>query len=172
MHHTLYEQFQQLTIDPAWIGLAHEDNDPYFCTPIGAKVIGWDNGLHYCFIEGFGEMVFAVNPESSCDVYVYPLAQNFADFLRLLLATKNTNTMQQIILWDEPQYLAFIQSPAEVQYASQKEVTDVLMAIQSLPDITPMEQPFAYIKNLQQDFAYDQIPFRDEFYEITGREKP
>jgi hypothetical protein len=40
----------------------HDGN--HFCTPKGAKVIGWAgvDGIHYCFVRGFGEMVFAVSP--------------------------------------------------------------------------------------------------------------
>ena len=85
-----YEKFQKLKVDTSCIGLAREENSKYFCTPIGATIIGWDNGIHYIFIKGFDEMVFAVNPDTVCDYYVYPLANNFSDFLSLVLATKGT----------------------------------------------------------------------------------
>lgn len=168
----LYTKYQELNIDTSWIGLAREKEQRYFCTPIGAKVIGWDNGIHYCFIHGFGEMVFVVNPDTCCEYYVYPLAKDFTDFLRLLLATKNTNTIQQIILWDKQQYTDFINLPEEVEYASKKEVMDLLDTIHIELGITAMEHPFEYVKKIQKDFDYNQIVFSDEFYDLTGKEKP
>ena len=88
MSYELYSKLKALSIDASWIGLSIEEGPDYFCTPIGSTIIGWDNGIHYCFIEGFGEMVFCVNPETCCDYYVYPLANNFNDFLSLILATQ------------------------------------------------------------------------------------
>ena len=168
---TLYEKFQSLKVDTAYIGLAHEENTPYFCTPIGATIIGWDNGIHYIFISGFGEMVFAVNPDTCCDYYVYPLAKNFLDFLSLILTTRGTNTLQQIILWDKQQYLDFITSPNECAYTSKKEVTEVLEEIRLL-GILPAKDPFSYVKEIQENFPYEKIPFRNEFYDSTGKERP
>lgn len=165
-----YKKFLELTIDTSYIGLAREDNSKYFCTPIGATIIGWDNGIHYVFIKGFGEMVFAVNPETCCDYYVYPLAKNFYDFLSLILATKNTNILQQIIQWDKQQYLNFIALPEEIEYASKKEVIEALDAIYSI-GVIPMECPFEYVKKIQSEFQYSRIVYSDEFYEVTGKEK-
>lgn len=89
-----------------WFGLGEET--PHFCTPIGAEIIGWDNGIHYCFIKGFGDMVFCVNPETCCAYHVYPIACNFRDFLGLILATGNTNTLQQIICWNKKMFDDFV----------------------------------------------------------------
>lgn len=94
---TIYEKFNQLDIDSRLIGLEKGDYGEYFCTPVNATVIGWENCIHYCFIEGYGEMVFAVNPESCVDQYVYPLAENFEDFLCLILVCGSTTAVEQII---------------------------------------------------------------------------
>ena len=75
----LYEKYINLKIDGGWIGLEAGGGMPCFCTPIGAEIIGWDNGIHYCFIEGFGDMVFCVNPVTFIDwepVFRFP-AYNF-----------------------------------------------------------------------------------------------
>ncbi len=166
----LYKKFLSLKVDTSCIGLARENDIRYFCTPNGSTVIGWDNCIHYIFIDGFGEMVFAVNPETCCDFYVYPLAYNFSDFLSLILAAKGTNALQQIIQWDKSQYIHFISSPEEVEYSSKKEVRDALQSIELL-GITQMECPFEYVKAIQKNFDYSQIPFSDEFYSTTGIEK-
>lgn len=152
MDSILYEQFQNLDIDTSWIGLSREENQQYFCTPIGAKIFAWDNGIHYCFINGFGGMVFAVNPDTGCDYYVYPLAENFYDFLSLVLATKNANAIQQIILWDKQQFINFINSPDNVEYDSKPEVMAALSTIQTKLGVSPMERPFEYIKKFKWTF--------------------
>lgn len=172
MDNTLYKQFQNLDIDTSWIGLSREENHQYFCTPIGAEIFAWDNGIHYCFISGFGNMVFAVNPDTGCDYYVYPLAENFYDFLSLVLATKNANVIQQIILWNKQQFIGFINSTDNVEYDSKPEVVAVLSSIQTKLGISPMEHPFEYIKKIQMDFPYSKIKFTDAFYETTGIERP
>ena len=84
---TDFQRYETLGLDGSWISLEKGDaKGGCFCTPKGARVIGWEDGVHYCFIRGYGETVFAVNPESCTEEYVYPLAANFRDFLRLLLS--------------------------------------------------------------------------------------
>ena len=168
----IYEKYKKLNIDGSYIGFEKGDEiGDYFCTPVGAKVIGWDNGIHYCFIDGFGEMVFCVNPDTCCDYYVYPVARNFTDFLRLILATKNANVMQQVILWDKQAYDDFVNASDNIEYENSEEVVAVLNALRTL-DITEMDHPFTYIKDLQKDFPYDKIQFTDEYYDTLGLDRP
>ncbi len=168
----LYEKYKNLKIDGSWIGLEAGAQTPYFCTPIGAEIIGWDNGIHYCFIKGFGDMVFCVNPETCCDYNVYPIARNFCDFLGLILATGNTNTLQQIIWWDKKRFEDFVNSPEEQEYRVRPEVQSVLSTIRKGIDIAPIDTPFEYIKDLQSNFPYEQIPFTNEYYDTLGIERP
>ncbi len=168
----LYEKFKNMKVDTSWVGLAKEEDYGYFCTPVGADIIGWDNGIHYCLLEGLDEMVFAVNPDTCCDEYVYPLAKSFADFIGLVLACKGTNPLQQIILWDKQHYLDFMADPNEVEYAKSPEVATALSALQETLGIAPMAAPFEYVKAVQQDFDYRNIVFSDEYYDATGRERP
>lgn len=83
---TLYQKFKNLKIDHAAIGLRQQkaNDTTYFCTPEGAQIIGWGgvDGIHYCFIRGFGEMVFAVNPSNAPGDYVHPRSAMPAAFLR------------------------------------------------------------------------------------------
>jgi hypothetical protein len=168
----LYEKYKNLKIDGSWIGLEAGAQTPYFCTPIGAEIIGWNNGIHYCFIKGFGDMVFCVNPETCCDYNVYPIARNFCDFLGLILATGNTNTLQQIIWWDKKRFEDFVNSPEEQEYRVRPEVQGVLSTIRKGIDIAPIDTPFEYIKDLQSNFPYEQIPFSNEYYDTLGIERP
>ena len=117
-------------------------------------------------------MVFCVNPETCCDYCVYPIARNFRDFLGLILAAGNTNTLQQIIWWDKKMFDNFVNSPEEQEYQSRPEVKSVLDTICKEMDIVVMDTPFVYVKDLQSNFPYEQIQFTNEYYDTLGMERP
>ena len=67
--------FFRSKLDLSNIGLQRgEKESGYFCTPVGAKVIGWAgvDGIHFCTVKGFGELIFAVNPTYDPGHYVHP----------------------------------------------------------------------------------------------------
>lgn len=169
----LLNQYKNLKINGSYIGLEEGDEtSDYFCTPVGTKIIGWDNGIHYCFIEGFGEVVFCVNPETCCDYYVYPLANNFRDFLSLILATNSTNPIQQIILWDKQEFEDFMNSVDEIEWGKNENVLLALNTIKTNLNIEQMNKPFEYVKTLQNSFNYNDIKFTNEYYDTLGLERP
>ena len=170
---TLFERYMQLNIDTSWIGLEKREEMHYSCTPIGAKIFGWDcGGLHYCFIDGFDEIVFAVNPENFGGPYVYPLARNFSDFLSMLLTYKTTNALHQIIIFEKEKFLSFFELDSWKEYNNRQEVVETLAVIQKELNIVPMEDPYDYVIELQKEFDHPKIRYVDEFYEQTGWEKP
>ncbi len=119
---TTYHKFQKLNIDHSVIDLDQNISDVnYFCTPVGAKVIGEAgvDGIHYCFIEGFDEMVFAISPSSFPGENVHPIAKNFEDLLRLLLACGSMDAIEQTYMWDEELFEQYIMDnkPDEKQCA-------------------------------------------------------
>lgn len=165
---TAYEKYLKLNIDGSLIGLERsESENSYFCTPKGAKVIGWAgmDGVHYCFVRGFGEMVFAVSPMNTPGSYVHPLAKEFKDFLRLLLACSHTAALEQAWCWERAQFDGFLREniPAAGQLAALNTIRKKLV-------LTPMEQPFAYIKDLQAGFDYSRIKYTEDYYEWVPAE--
>lgn len=169
---SVYEQFLKLDRNTSWIGLEKGNEDVnYFCTPVGAKIIGWEgvDGIHYCFIEGFKEMVFAVNPMSCCDRYVYPLADTFEIFLRLILSTNSATTLEQIILWNKKEFEQFLASEDSRILPEQLEILNTL---KSELNVTPHPQPYEYVKELQLTFDYNKIIFSEEYYDVLGLTKP
>ncbi|MEG2512178.1 MAG: hypothetical protein RSA52_02855 [Acetivibrio sp.] len=93
-----YQKFLRKHINLASLCVEQNcDNTAYFCTPKGASIIGWAgvDGIHYCFIRGFGDLVFAVSPSNANPDYVHPLANSFEDFLRLLLACGSADSLEQ-----------------------------------------------------------------------------
>ncbi|MBQ7875245.1 MAG: hypothetical protein IJ306_08850 [Oscillospiraceae bacterium] len=168
---SLYEKFMELHIDRSLIGLEKGDEEGgYFCTPVGSKVIGWESGgIHYCFIEGFGEKVFAVNPETAEEHFVRPLAENFGDFIRLVLACGGTTAAEQISGWNKEQFCEFLEND-DPDFAARRR--PVLDKIQNELSLEPMENPFEYVKKLQADFDYGKIKFTGEYYDVLGLEPP
>ena len=170
---TVWERFRALRLNTTSIGLepGPEESD-WFCAPVGLRVFGWDGALHYGFVEGQGEKVFCVNPENFGDRLVYPLAEDFEHFVRLLLAARNANTLQQIIGWDEAQYEAFRRDPDTVDWDYSPEVCAVLDTLACELGLTPLEEPFRYVKALQAAFDYDSLRFSGEYYDTLGLERP
>ncbi|MEL7625194.1 MAG: hypothetical protein AAGU12_16640 [Clostridiales bacterium] len=163
-----YKKYLKLNIDSSSIGLEQgESQNNYFCTPMGASIIGWAgvDGIHFCFLRGFGQMVFAVSPMNTPGNYVHPLAQNFKDFLRLLLACGHTAALEQAWCWDQAQFDEFLweNAPTTGQAAALAIIREKLV-------LTPIDRPFAYIKELQAGFDYSRIKYTEDYYDFVSDE--
>ena len=160
----MYKKFCKLNLNLSAVGLIPGDTKGgYFCTPKGAKVIGWAgvDGIHYCFIKGMGDMVFAVDTTAGPGDYVHPLSRNFEDFLRLILACGDLAAAQQIYAWDKEKFDVFLKyNPVT------KEQQALLDFLKEKLSLTPLEEPFYDVKTLQSAFDYDTIPFKREYYEV------
>ncbi len=177
----LYELYKNLSVDKSYIGLAQGDTEGgYFCTPKGTYVIGWEgaDGIHFGFIDGFDEMVFAINPSSGAEdtngmaLFVYPLAEDFKTFLRLVLVGNGVTSIEQIVWFTKEQFLEHLKNdcPDNVDFKSKRQA--VLSTICSELSLTPLENPYEYVKKLQSDFDYSKLKFTDEYYDILGVDKP
>ena len=173
----LYDKFLKLKSDTKWIGLEKGDTtSDYDCTPLGAKIIGWESGgIHYCFLEGFGEKVFAVNPDSCYEkdnipIYTYPIAENFEDFLKLILSGRGVTAIEQIVWMSKDRFEAFVISDDNNNFID--ETNKVLNEISQKLEIKPMKNPYEYVKDLQNKFDYRLLKFSDRFYENTGIDNP
>ena len=152
-------------LDLSHIGfIRREKESNYFCTPVLSKVIGWAgvDGIHFCTTKGFDEIIFAVSPENMPGKYVHPVARNFEDFLRLLLACNDTAAIEQCWFMDREVFEDFLTSN-QPDGAGQK----CLDEIRKKYKLTPMEDPYAYIHKLQKEFDYDALRFPPEYYEIV-----
>ena len=141
-----------------------EKESGYFCTPVLSKVIGWAgvDGIHFCISKNFGEIVFAVSPANLPGEYVHPVARNFEDFLRLLLACYDTAAIEQCWFMDREVFEDFV-SGNQPDDRTQK----CLEEIRKKYKLMPMEDPFGYMHKLQDEFDYDSIVYPPEYYEIV-----
>ena len=158
-----YQRFLKTGIDLLPLGIFRRDTDEvYFCTPKGASVIGWTgcDGIHYCFVRGFGEKVFAVSPMNGGSDCVHPVAENFEDFLRLLMACGGESAIEQAWQWCREQFVAFLQ---ENQPSDEAKAVSALIAEKL--GLEPMSDPWDYIMQVQKEFDYTRIPYSEEYYD-------
>ena len=102
-----YEAYKNKAINLSAFGLDRCGNDyTYFCTPVGADIFAAPgvDGIHYCTIKALGEIVFAVEPMGYAGRHAFPVAENFEDFLRLLMACGHEAYIEQAHAWSREQY--------------------------------------------------------------------
>lgn len=158
-----YQRFLKTGLSLAPLGIApRADNAPYFCTPRGASIFGWAgvDGIHFCFVRGWGEMVFAVSPMNGAGEYVHPIARDFDDLLRLLLACGDSAALEQAWQWDEERFAAFLREnpPSDEQRRT-------LDAIAARTGLAPMDAPWQYLHVLHTGFAYGKLKFTENFFD-------
>lgn len=162
---TNYDAYKNNKFDLTAFGLDRCGNDyTYFCTPVGADIFAAPgvDGIHYCMIEGFGELVFAISPSNGVGEFVHPVARNFDDFLRLLLVCDGDAAIEQCWQWSQEQFDKFM-GEQEILPAT-KQAAEHLMEQTGLE---PMELPYKYIRDLQKSFNYKSIPFSEEYYDTV-----
>ena len=163
------KQYLSSDLDLSILGLNRgPEEGGYFCTPLGAKVIGWAgvDGIHYCTIEGQGETIFAVSPMNFGD-YIHPIAESFNVLLRMLLSCHSIDAMEQCYAWAEDQFTAFL-----IDYPATAEIQEKQDQIREIFKLDPMDDVFGYIKQLQDNCDLSGIRYSEEYYETLGIELP
>ena len=144
---TLYQRYARLPIRFSELGLERgSEKSSYFCTPKGARVIGWAgvDGIHFCFVPGYGETVFAVNPMAAEHVQI--VSRSFEDFLGLVLACGGSAAVEQARHWTREQFETFVAADRGENPARR----DALQAVADL-GVMPMEDPYGYLATVRQE---------------------
>ena len=155
-----YNKFLKLGIDLTCVGIEMRDNEAaYFCTPRGASIIdrAGADGIHYCRVRGFGNMIFAVSPMNIAPDYVHPIAEDFEALLRLLLACGDAAALEQAWQWNENEFNAFL---SENQPTA--EMNAVLSQISEKLNLSPIDNPWQYLHSLQESFDYSKIKYTED----------
>ena len=166
---TLYQRYARLPIRFAELGLERgSEKSSYFCTPKGARVIGWAgvDGIHFCFVPEYGDAVFAVNPMAAGD-YVQVVARSFEDFLRLVLACGGSAAIEQVRYWTREQFETFVAAD-DREYPPRR---DALQAIAGL-GVTPMDDPYGYLEMLHGEFDVAKLQPREMPVEVENSRVP
>ncbi len=152
---SLYERFAALNLDTAPLGFEKRSPDSgYYCTPPGAQIFGWAgvDGIHYCFVPGCGDRVFAVSPMNPESETVHILARSFADFLRLVLACGSADALEQAYGWSRGQFDAYLR-----EYPPTDRQKTVLAELQEQLGLEPMADPFSYLQQVQAEFEVSRL---------------
>lgn len=138
----------------------------YFCTPKGAVCIGWPgvDGIHFCFVRGHRETVFAVSPMNTPGTCVHPVAGSFRDFLRLLLSC-SAAALEQMWQWSRETFCEFVKHDIRTEPELHQ-----LPRLAEAYGLRPMADPYGYVTRLQQDFREESLSFPEEYDELR-REK-
>lgn len=156
------KSFKKTKIDLSLLGFdMNGDFELYYCTPKKAQIIASSgvDGIHFCTIPQFGEIIFAVSPMNFGDC-VHPIARCFEDLLRLLLHCGDVAALEQCYAWDEEQYKAFL-----IDYPATEKQQAVLDEIKSKCVLESISDSFAYVKELQAEFDLTQIPYTEDYYD-------
>lgn len=162
------EQFRQLDLG-ALEAFPADDEDRYFCTPVGAEIFaraGVD-GIHFCQVPGWGETIFAISPSNGVPDTIHPVAENLEGFLRLLLACGGTAAVEQAWMWDLETFADFLK-----EYPPEAEQQAAMESITAAFGLTPMEDPWGYLRRVQDEVSVENMPYSEEYYDVTGEERP
>ena len=140
-----------LAPDPVW----DEGEEHYFCTPVGAKIIGSAgvDGIHFCQLPGAAR-VYAVSPMNGEGERVHPVAENLGDFCRLLLACGSTAAIEQAWQWNKEEFIRFVgedQPDAEGRAA--------LEALAERFSLGRMADPYGYMAKVREGFSESDLTY-------------
>ena len=164
----LYEQYIKNKFDLSAFGIERgESRSDYFCTPKGAKIIGWTgvDGIHYCTIKALGEIVFAVEPMGDAGRHAFPVAENFEDFLRLLMACGHEAYIEQAHAWSHEQYDNFAKENPITTIANKQ-----ILYLQNEYGLSTIDDPYQYLKTIYDNFDFSTVPYKKDYYEYVPKE--
>ena len=170
------KRFRSLPIDFAAIEVEPgEGGGPYFCTPVGAEIVGWLGGVHFVLLPG-DERVYCVDPEMGSEgTYVLPVAADFRDFLSYLLWCKCASPLSQIAWLDEAGFRRLLADNAARTWPGCEETLrarDRALALLAETFCISPKAPFSPVKALQAAFDPAGLAFSEEYYDVLGLEPP
>lgn len=159
----LYQKFRRSSLDITPLGLVTgADKSDSVYTPARARIVAWSRDLscHFCQVEGFGGMVFAVDPSAPPGDCVHPVAKDMADLIGLLYACADASLIARAYRLSS--YLFEAQRGSIRRDARMKAV---LRALQNNFHPPVIDDPYGYITAVQQGFAYETLPLRADYFE-------
>lgn len=159
----LYHKFRNSSLDISLLGLyTGPDTSDSVYTPTGARIVAWvkENGAHFCQIEGFGGLVFAIDPGATPGDCIHPVAANMQDFLALLCACRDASIIMGAYRWSSRR---FAEKVASVVPDFKRNA--VLRAVANTYKTPEISDPYAYITGLQHEFDYYSLPLHPDYYE-------
>jgi len=161
-----------IATDLSPIGLIrNKDYGGYFCTPKSAVVfanLGVD-GIHFCILPDEKDLtlenspVYVVSPMTP-DHYVEVVAENFNDFLSLVVSVKDAGALECISFVEKEGFLEHLQDIPQGNPEVEKAITALSksFSVKSIVDV------YDYVKQTQAKTDFTKIQYTDEYYELIG----
>ena len=134
-----YQRFLETGIDLCRWGLNGGKRISAIFVPQRRDVywLDWGRWDTFCFVRGFGEKVFAVSPMNGGSDCVHPVAENFEDFLRLLMACGGESAIEQAWQWSREQFDGFMEEnrPTDEAKAAAEQIVEKM-------GLEPMDDPW------------------------------
>lgn len=158
----LYDKFLSSSLDTADIGLSTDSIESSDLLPLGAKIIGWagDDPTYFCFLDGYGDTVFAVDPSAAGSEWVYPVAKSFSDFWGLITACRGTEPIKKAWRWSRLRFDLFLK---ETQLSIKQR--SILRAIHNIYAPPAISDPYAYLNAIRQSFDASALKFSPQLAE-------
>lgn len=159
----LYHKFRNSSLDTSPLGISSgADTSDSVYTPSGARILGWtgNQGGHFCQIEGFGDMVFAVDPVATPGDCIHPVAKTLPDFISLVSACRSAWLVFRAYQWSRVYF--------EEQVSSIRpdyKMRSVLRALENTYHPPLVSDPYGYISAIQAEFDYFSLPLKPDYYE-------
>lgn len=159
----LYQKFRNSSLDTSPVGLfSGSDESGSVYTPAGARIVAWTGteGVHFCQVEGFGGIVFVVDPTAPPGDCVHPVAATLLDFIGLLIKCKDAALIAQSYQWSRTRFdelIGIIQPSMKMR--------SVLRALENTYHPTVIADPYGYIANQQKGFDYTSLPLQPDYFE-------
>lgn len=159
----LYQKFRNSSLDTSPVGLySGSDESGSVYTPAGARILAWTGteGIHFCQTEGFGDMVFVVDPTAPPGDCIHPVAASLLDFIGLLIACKDASLIAQSYRWSR---IRFEELTAAIRPTM--KMRSVLRALENTYHPNSISDPYGYIAKQQNGFDYASLPLQPEYFE-------
>jgi hypothetical protein len=169
------DKFQKIKADLSPVGLRRGEFVNYFCTPLKSLIfadLGVD-GIHFCVIPSKKDKtlesspIYVVSPSMS-DHYVEPIAENFYDFISIVVTIKDAGALECVSYCSEEKFINYLKDiPNE-----SSEITQAITALKENFDIKDIPNVYEYVKKIQQNTALKKVKFSPEYYDVTGEGGP
>ena len=159
----LYHKFRNSSLDVSMLGLyIGSEDSPSVYTPTGSRVIAWDSdgSAHFCQIEGFGDMVFAVDPSATPGDCIHPVSATLQDFIGLLCVCRDASVVLNAYRWSKRRLAEMIAA-----VAMDFKRNAILRALSNTYKAPTIDDPYEYISKLQDRFDYSSLPLHPDYYE-------
>lgn len=159
----LYRKFRNSSLDTSPLGIftgPDESNSVY--TPAGARILAWATGaqVHFCQIEGFGDLVFAVDPAAPPGDCVQPIANNLLDFIGLIIGCRDASLVYHAYRWSRSLFTERVSAVKPTM-----KMRSVMRALENTYHPNIPSDPYGYMIGIQQSFDYSSLPLHPDYYE-------